>query len=332
MATVINVKSIIEKRKYENSAFDSVKKFLPYYLCDEIESVVCTFLMKNGYGAESRIEEIRLRSDKRVYLTLGGRGAKHNVLLSTVLDSNAIADVLNKMCDGSLYTYGESIVKGYVPLENGIRVGVCGHASVENGKILGIYNVSSLNIRLPCKDISADPALIKAIRGAIKRGEGSLIFSPPAQGKTTLLRSLARSLAGGSEPMRVALVDTRDEIGYSLRDKALSLDVLSGYPQAEGIRIATAFMNPQVIICDEIGSEEDALAISQAQNCGVPLIATSHGAALEQLMRRRGIRELHDVGAFGLYVGIKISASGFEYKVYAREVLGGDSGNSASFI
>ena len=315
-----SVKEIKERKRQhalleKNGAYiEQIMRFLPKALGGEIE-LVSLDAAKDGL----RIEEIRIRSDRRVYLTVGGRGVKKNLLLSSALCADEVAEVLNRMCDGSLYAYGESIVKGYITICKGVRVGVCGHARSEHGRILGVYDISALNIRLPCERMVPAQAILQKIREALRRGEGILIYSPPAEGKTTLLRSLAYELSSGAMPMRVALVDSREEIGGALDGEALSLDVLTGYPQAEGIRIATAFMNPQVIICDEIGSEEDAGAIAQAQNCGVPLIASAHGETLEGILRREGMEKLHRIGAFGLYVGIKISSdNNFEYKVQSR--------------
>ena len=68
-----------------------------------------------------------------MYATIGGGGKKRNVSLDYALDTDGISRILEKMCDGSLYAYSESITKGYVSLKNGIRVGVCGTADVENG-------------------------------------------------------------------------------------------------------------------------------------------------------------------------------------------------------
>ncbi len=317
MATVISIKSSINVKSRQNKALEGIRKFLPLPLREEIDR-----LFEVGGADIRKIEEIRLRSNKRAYLTVGGkegRGTAGNMQLSTVLSSEQIGEILGKMCDGSLYAYGESIIKGYITLSQGVRVGICGRASVEKNKILGIYNIQALNIRLPCEKVSPDKELVELIRKSVRAGEGVLIYSPPAQGKTTLLRSLAAELAGGARPMRVALVDTREEIGGFLEESGLSLDILSGYPQAEGIRIATAFMNPEIIICDEIGSEEDAIAIAGAQNCGVPLIATAHGATADRLLQRRGINLLHQSGAFGLYIGIRIAPNGFEYRAVTRE-------------
>ncbi|MBE6533425.1 MAG: hypothetical protein E7678_00420 [Ruminococcaceae bacterium] len=266
------------------------------------------------------IEEIRLRSNRRAYLTVGAAGKKRNIATNVILSADELSRVFEKMCDGSLYAYSESIIKGYVSLKSGIRVGVCGRAALEKDKIFGVYDISALNIRLPRCDIRADPILLDITRKNLRLGQGVLIFSPPAQGKTTCLRALSYELALGDEPMRVSVVDTRGELSFIPQNDSLSIDTLIGYPKAEGIRISTLFMNPEVIICDEIGTEEEARAIADAQNCGVPLIASAHGSSLDSLMLKKGIAALHRACAFGVYVSLRIEPGGrFGYDLYSRE-------------
>ena len=322
MSTVITVRGK-ERKRAGCSAMERVKSFLPYAVGREIEEVI------RGLGNDT-VEEIRLRGGRRVSLTVGGIGGKRSLRLSYVCAQDELFSILTAMCDGSLYAYSESIIKGYISLEGGIRVGVCGRASVEEGKILGVRSISALNVRLPCGIMEADRLICGRIRAAAVKGEGTLVYSPPAQGKTTLLRSLAYSL---SRDMRVALVDTREEFGGYFEGDGLFLDVLSGYPKAEGIRIATAFMSPELIICDEI-SPDEARAIAEAQNCGVPLLASTHGGDIDGLLRREGMRALYDAGVFGLYLGIRISyGRGFEYNLQdRREISFGDMGHNSHSV
>lgn len=267
-----------------------------------------------------RVEEIRLRKGRRTYLTVGAFGKKRNVITESVLSARELTSVFEKMCDGSLYAYSESIVKGYISLSSGIRVGVCGRAALEKEKIFGVYDISALNIRIPRSDIRADVDLLLAVKKQLRSGQGVLIFAPPAQGKTTCLRSLAYELASGCEPMRISMVDTRGELSFMPVNDSLSLDVLIGYPKAEGIRISTLFMNPEAIICDEIGGEEEARAIADAQNCGVPLIASAHGTDLASIMLKNGIAFLHKACVFGAYVSLRIGLGGrFSFECYSRE-------------
>lgn len=315
MATVIlqdkQKRSVEQRSRAEGEALFRVLPFLPAGLASELRD----FASVGG----RQIEEIRLRGGRRAYLTVGAREGKKNIMLGSFIGVGELAPILKQMCGGSLYSYSESIIKGFVSLGGGIRVGVCGRASTEDGRILGVYDVSSLNIRLPCADVPLEERVLSRIRQSLRHGEGVLVYSPPAEGKTTVLRYLGRALSCGTAPLRTVIVDTREELAPHSVSSELSADVLIGYPKAQGIAIATAFMNPEVIICDEIGSEDDVSAICEAQNCGVPLIASAHGESVGALLRRPSLRSLHDVRAFGLYLGVRISRGGFDCAVHSRK-------------
>jgi stage III sporulation protein AA len=120
-------------------------------------------------------------------------------------------------------------------------------------------------------------------------------------------------MASGFSPWRVAVIDTRGELSFSLSGEGLCLDVLSGYPRGIGIEIATRTMNAQLIVCDEIGDTREAEAIMAAQNCGVPFLATAHADSIRELLKRTGIAKLHEARVFGCYVGIKRRGSDFNY-------------------
>lgn len=56
--------------------------------------------------------------------------------------------------------------------------------------------------------------------------------------------------------------------------------------------------SPDMIICDEIGSEEDACAIECSANSGVQFAASIHAADKKELFARPQFRRLADTGAF----------------------------------
>ena len=92
-----------------------------------------------------------------------------------------------------------------------------------------------------------------------------------------MLRDLCR-LLGASH--RLTLVDERSEIaavhhGVPQYDVGLHTDVLDGFPRAEGLLTALRVMTPEVLVCDEIGTEADAQAILGIHGCGVPVIASA---------------------------------------------------------
>ena len=319
MATVITNgvrEGISDLRACGDGALSRVLELLPSALAGEIAHALDSEKKRRGRCIP---EEIRLRADKRVYLTVGTPEGKRNLPLSFLLPGDELARIFERMCGGSLYAYGESILRGAISLGGGVRVGICGRASLEGGRIRGIYDISSLNVRLPSYACSVERKLFDAVLRAVKDGCGVLIYSPPGEGKTTLLRSLCAYLSSGELAMRVSAVDSRDELGDLPHPSEHSIDILTGYPKAEAILMATAFMNPEVILCDEIGSLEEARAMLEAQNCGVPLIATAHGESLESLLWRPQIRLLHESRVFSLYIGIRISGDGFEYVINTRK-------------
>ncbi len=282
----------------------TVKSALPYRLSDELQR-----------HSTVRIEEIRLRRDRCVSLTT----PEGNILLSTVLSGSEIEAVLSGMCGGSLYAYSETINKGYLSLPGGVRVGICGRAACQGQTIFGIHDVGSLVIRIPHKSRAKAEPICDLLR-QFQLTQGVLIYAPPGVGKTTLLRAVALSLASGNTPLRTVVIDTRGELSFSLEGQSLCLDVLSGYPRREGVEIATRSLSAEVILCDEIGDYEEAMALVSSHNCGVPLVASAHAGSVEELLRRTGLRLLHEARLFGAYVGIKRGTNmDFVYDITLRE-------------
>ncbi len=286
-----------------------VMRALPNRLSDEIRRTTSPL----------GIEEIRMRANRRCSLVVSGK----NVMLETVLDRAEIESVLEGMCQGSLYAFSDTINQGYVSLPGGVRVGVCGRAGCEGDRIIGIYEVSSLSVRIPHKS-RPQGAEICRLLDSFDRTSGVLIYSPPGIGKTTLLRSVAVMLASGAWdadalPLRTVVIDTRGELAFASEGRDLCLDVLSGYPRRRGIEIATRCLNAEVIICDEIGDYEEAMSLVASHNCGVPLIASAHAGSVDQLLSRTGLRLLHEARIFGAYVGIERDGrGGFHYDITPR--------------
>ena len=93
-------------------------------------------------------------------------------------------------------------------------------------------------------------------------------------GKTTILRDLIRKVSSGIESanfkgITVGLVDERGEVaamykGMPQNDIGIRTDVLDNIPKAIGMKMLIRSMAPQVIVADEIGSNEDIEAIKEA--------------------------------------------------------------------
>ncbi|MCI8611560.1 MAG: AAA family ATPase [Clostridiales bacterium] len=250
------------------------------------------------------ISEIRLRAGCPMFLSVGGK----NISCGVSPTADELSMIIRSLCGNSLYCHSETIKEGYICTEGGIRVGVCGRAVTEGGKILSVTDISSVAIRIPHRVPGVADGICRLI---LEEGfRGAILYSPPGVGKTTALREIAARLGAKPYNIRIAIIDTRFEICGSLGGD-VTYDALAGYPRAKGMETAVRTLSPQLILCDEIGSEEDAQAIYTSFGAGVPTVVTAHAGSLEELCVRPFMRALIDSGAFTYAVGLSRTQSGF---------------------
>ena len=142
--------------------------------------------------------------------------------------------------------------------------------------------------------------VLKGVDITVNKGDVVVVIGPSGSGKTTMLRDMCRLL--GAEH-RVSLIDGRSEIaavqqGVPRYDVGLHTDVLDGYARAEGLLTALRVMTPDVLVCDEIGTEADAEAILRIHGCGVPVVASAHAVSWEDVQCRAVLEALLRAGAF----------------------------------
>lgn len=262
------------------------------YLPDRLASAVIQTIARWN----KPISEIRLRRDGPLSVTLcgnfGGFSAK-NLLCGVVCTTGEIGKVVDSLCGGSLYSHSESIREGVIVTASGIRAGVSGRAVMIDGKIECMREISSVNIRIPHRIHGAADELYVIV----KKFGSTLICSPPGMGKTTMLRELIPLLSEGESAAKVAVIDSRFELGAGISRDGLC-DFYSGWPRYEGIMAAIRTMSPDYIICDEIADEWDVLAVSAASSAGVRMIASAHGDSLKGIRRNVNLEQLLDNGVF----------------------------------
>ena len=286
-----------------------------------------------GVSWES-VTDIRLRAGNCSSLTCQQNGSRRNVpLRSLILDETELRAVLSQLCAGSVHTYETGLLRGcFSPMRlPGVRVGVAGRMLYSGGKPEALQSLSSLCIRLPhaVKPGGITMAYLNAlVYGDDVGGEAessvrhnrmpvsTLFYAPPGEGKTTLLRCLIRSLCAVDEtddPICAAVIDTGEELcGEGFAD--CTVDRFCGYGRGLAMEIATRAFAPQLILCDEIGSDAEADEILRAQACGIPLIATAHADALCTLLRRPCFARLHESGVFSRYIRLyRTSDGGFSF-------------------
>ena len=268
-------------------------------------------------GLLDRITELRVRVGRLSSVTVDGR----NLPLSTVLCRDEMSLALRHFCGGSVYAHAESIRQGYIALPLGCRVGISGRAVVEGGRVTGISEISSMSVRIARRVPGAEAAAYALFRRLGCRS-GILIYAPPGGGKTTVLRELGRRLSSGKGALRVAVIDSRGELDAGQFSRGCLVDVLSGYPKGAGIETAIRTLSPEVIICDEIGSREDAESILSVQYAGVPLIASAHADTLSGIRAETSLMRLFSAGVFGAALGLSRDSTGAY--CYTETILGGE--------
>ncbi|HOP73526.1 MAG TPA: stage III sporulation protein AA [Bacillota bacterium] len=221
------------------------------------------------------------------------------------LRAEDIGKIVNALTAGSIYALEEELTKGYITLPGGHRVGFTGHVVSEAGRIRLIRNISSLNFRIAraCLGI-ARPILPYLWKDG--RFLKTMILSPPACGKTTLLREIVREISNGVAELgipglHVGVVDERSEIAGSFQgtpqlDVGLRTDVLDACNKGEGVYLLLRSMNPDVIATDEIGAENDFEVLEDIINAGVSMIVTAHAMNLTEAMCRPGLRRILERG------------------------------------
>ena len=253
--------------------------------------------------------EIRIRADRDAQLCC--RDGMHTVSLQ--VSQEDVARICEALTGHSLYARSEEISMGYVTLRGGHRLGLCGSVHIVDGKT-HLQRVYSVCLRIAASHPGCSESLFPSA------GEGMLIIGPPASGKTTLLRDLARlvSLSG----KQTAVIDERCELSACL-DGTPQLDigcadVLCGLSKPEAASWLIRSMSPEVIVTDEISREEDAEALLDAHACGVQIIASIHGRNLNEAVRRNAIKKLVASRTFGTYTVLSSVQHGCITAMYDR--------------
>lgn len=198
-------------------------------------------------------------------------------------------NMLSGLCKQSVYAWQEEMKNGFITVEGGHRVGLCGRAVMEDGHISMLKDISGINFRVAHEVIGACDSLLPDICPG-GRVQNTLLISPPQGGKTTILRDLARVL---SRNHKVTVVDERSELagmykGERQFDLGLQTDVLDGVPKAQGMLMAVRSLSPELMITDEIGLAEDVQAVKQVFNAGCRLITSIHGYDMESVKKSHG--------------------------------------------
>jgi stage III sporulation protein SpoIIIAA len=138
---------------------------------------------------------------------------------------------------------------------------------------------------------------VEILRDIVESGRSMLFLGRPGVGKTTMLREVARVLADDLGK-RVVVVDTSNEIAgdgdipHPGIGRARRMQVQAPSLQHAVMIEAVENHMPEVVVIDEIGTEQEAAAARTIAERGVQLLATAHGNTLENLMLNPTLTDL----------------------------------------
>lgn len=279
------------KRKIK---MDEILRYFP----NKIYQIFSNLLQENPQIA-NELQEIRIRVDKPIILKLREKDLilQYNILQTEILQ------IVERLCENSIYAYKNQICEGFITIKGGHRVGLTGSCVIENGKITNIKYISSLNIRIAREVKNCSTRILREIIDIENKTiYNSIIVAPPGRGKTTILRDIIRRLSDGIEEINFrgktcGVVDERGEIaamykGAPQNDVGIRTDIIENVSKNKGIHMLIRTMAPEIIACDEIGSKEDVEAIHYALYSGVKGIFTMHGKNVEDIRNNKQIYEL----------------------------------------
>ncbi len=250
-----------------------------------------------------KLYELRLRRDFPIVLNYGGKnvfltpaGASFSADDAIASNAGEIEEIVYAASEYSVYANDEKIRSGYLTAQNGVRIGLAGECVWESGRITTIKNISSLNIRIPHNVIGCSDRLFAQLKE--RNAYNMLVVSPPGMGKTTILKDIVRNLAETRK--NVLLIDERGELAAGLSNPFC--DVVKYGSKLYAFSCALRSLAPQIVVTDELSTEEDFRFVSAAVDCGIDVVASMHGRSLAaaklRLKEKAGLYVLLD-GAVG---------------------------------
>ena len=143
---------------------DEIIKYFP----GNIGNLLKATLEQNS-GLEEQLQEIRIRVNRPILL----KTRQADFLIEYIINNKDILQILEKICDNSIYAYQNQIANGFITIKGGHRIGITGTAVLENKKVSNLKYVTSLNFRIARQVINCSNKLL----GQVIDSENGSIFN-----------------------------------------------------------------------------------------------------------------------------------------------------------
>lgn len=282
-------------------------------IADHMPEVLRNLMLDTLHELSDDLMEVRLHSsgpvcfafpNKTLFLQKNGGTSSALTEEVYIVNNESIRECADKLCHYSVHSCTKQLSEGCFVIGNGIRVGVSGIYSSAESYMLTEF--CSFNFRLP-REVKgcADGIFSETFDRNI------IICGAVNSGKTTLLRELCRL---NGDLRKTVLIDERNEVaafysGTPQNDVGAMTDIIGNCSRSRGIMSAIRTLSPEVIVCDEIASVDDAEAIITGLSCGVRFIVTAHGESVSEVTKRAELKMLIDSGFFHKLIFLRGSSS-----------------------
>ena len=99
--------------------------------------------------------------------------------------------------------------------------------------------------------------------------------------------------------MKTVVIDERSEM---IQGNGINCDVLRGFSKTDGISHAIRVLSPEIIVCDEVISSDEAADIIKGCYTGVKFIVSVHIGIPDDIFQRSVSKTLADCGFFDYIV------------------------------
>ena len=93
--------------------FEDIIKYFPINIARELKENIKDFNL---------VEEIRIRQNKPIILKFNNSER----IIHYYVTANEILEIMQHLCDNSIYSYQSQICNGYITIKGGHRVGITG--------------------------------------------------------------------------------------------------------------------------------------------------------------------------------------------------------------